>query len=180
MNTINKESETYKFDSIKTICIDITILSIIYFVPTFCHLLNFPLYIMDPMRVMLFIGYFLVRDKKNAFILAITLPLVSTICSGHPIFPKFILIMLELSLNIALLLYFSRYLKNYFIPILFSIFLSKLFYYTLKYICVSYGLLHTHLIDTPIAIQVAMMIAISLLFAFGDKLLKQRTDEQRR
>lgn len=46
-----------------------------------------------------------------------------------------------------------------------SIIASKLFYYGLKSICISFGLLSTAIVDTNIYIQLIVTIIISALFA---------------
>ncbi len=57
----------------KSLIIDILGLTFIYFVPAISHLLSFPLYLVEPMRVMLIIAI-AHTTKRNAYLIALTLP----------------------------------------------------------------------------------------------------------
>jgi len=73
--------------NIKTYIIDFSLLIFIYFIPAISHLLAFPVYYFDPMRIALVVAL-IHTSKKNSFIIALTLPLFSFIISSHPQFIK--------------------------------------------------------------------------------------------
>ena len=77
---------------ISMVLIDFIILSIILFLPSFSHLLPFPLYLIEPMRIITVVGY-LFSNKNNGLIIAMITPIFSSITSGHPIFLKASLIL---------------------------------------------------------------------------------------
>ena len=158
----------------KIILIDIAILTTLYFVPTLSHLTSIPLYLFEPMRIMVLMGLLLGTNKTNAYFLALTLPIFSFFMSGHPVFPKNILIATELMTNVFLFVLLSQKLqywkKRYsiFISMFLSIFLSKIIYYGLKYLFIYFGMLGMGLISTGIGIQITIMLTLSLLFSlFG-------------
>ncbi len=145
---------------------DIIVLISVYFIPAFSHLTSFPLYMLDPMRILLFTGYLVSRNKKNAFILAATIPLFSMLVSGHPPFFKALLISMELFINIWL---FSNLLEKSSWPVpvaLFtSIIFSKLIYYLFKFIFISMTLLQVSLISTNLLTQLVVALFITIVFS---------------
>ena len=84
----------------KSLLIDILGLAFIYFVPTLSHLLNFPLYLVELMRVMLIIAI-AHTTKRNAYLIALTPPLFSFLVSSHPFFLKTMIITVELIIKPA-------------------------------------------------------------------------------
>jgi hypothetical protein len=146
--------------NLRSIIFDLFALSFIYLVPTFSHLLSFPLYLIEPMRLMLIIAL-VHTTKRNAYLIAFSLPLFSFLISGHPMALKTGLISLELLLNVWLFFKFSEIIKNKFAPILISIVLSKVFYYAIKFAFISFALLSTNLISTPIYIQLITTFVFS-------------------
>ena len=143
---------------------DIVILTIIYFVPTISHLLSFPLYLLDPMRIAVLGSLLFLRDKRNAFVLAASLPLFSYFVGGHPILLKSVLISMELIVNVTILLCLKNKVKNIFTAVLFSILLSKLTYYFVKYMLISLGFLNMEMLTTPLLIQVGVTLFISIMY----------------
>ncbi len=143
---------------------DIVILTIIYFVPTISHLLSFPLYLLDPMRIAVLGSLLFLRDKSNAFVLAASLPLFSYFVGGHPILLKSVLISMELIVNVTILLCLKNKVKNIFTAVLLSILLSKLMYYFVKYMLISLGFLNMEMLTTPLLIQVGVTLFISIMY----------------
>lgn len=156
--------------TLTSVIIDLSALALIYFVPTLSHLMNLPLYLIEPMRLMLVIAM-VHTSKNNAYIIALTLPLFSYLISSHPVFPKMILIAFELSLNVYLFYTFSRIIKIIFPSILLSIVLSKTIYYIIKFGLIQMAILQTGLISTAIYIQVITTLVFStyLYFFYGKK-----------
>lgn len=143
----------------KSIVLDIFALAFIYFVPTISHLLNIPLYLVEPMRIMLILAI-AHTSKKNAYIIALTLPLFSFLVSAHPNIFKVLLITAELVLNVWLFFELSKK-TNQFVAMLSSILISKVFYYLLKFGLISFAVLQTGLISTPIYLQLITSVVFS-------------------
>lgn len=143
----------------KNIVIDIFALAFIYFVPTISHLLNIPLYLVEPMRIMLIIAI-AHTSKKNAYLIALTLPIFSFLISAHPNIFKVLLITAELVLNVWLFFELSKR-TNKFVAMLSSILISKVFYYLLKFGLISFAVLQTGLISTPIYLQLITSVVFS-------------------
>ena len=145
----------------KAIFIDIVALAFIYLVPTISHLLSVPIYLIDPMRLMLILAI-VHSNKANGYILALTMPVFSMIISGHPAFPKMILIAVELAMNVFLFYLLLKKLKQPFLAIFLSIVMSKILYYLLKYFLIQLTIIHTELISTPIFIQLITTAVFSI------------------
>ena len=140
---------------------DLSALAFIYLVPTISHLISLPVYLIEPMRLMLILAL-VHTSKTNAYILALSMPLFSLLVSGHPALPKMMLIAFELSLNVFLFYALSGKMKNVFPAILCSIILSKIIYYFLKFVLLKVTIINTELFSTPIIIQ----LITTLLFSF--------------
>lgn len=158
-----------KRKTIISVLIDLFALSFIYYVPTISHLISLPLYLIEPMRLMLIIA--LVHSSKaNAYLLALTLPLFSFIISGHPVFPKMLLITFELVFNVVLFFGLTKKIKYIFPSILLSIILSKVAYYIIKFGLIEITIIHSDLFSTPIYIQViTSLVFSSYLYIFYKK-----------
>ena len=139
--------------SLITVLLDISALAFVFFVPAISHLISLPIYLIEPMRLMLILSL-VHTTKKNAYLLALTLPLFSFIISAHPELPKMILIVLELSLNVFLFYLFVNKIKQFFLSILLSIIISKIFYYITKFSLIKLAVINSELFSTPIYIQV--------------------------
>lgn len=152
----------------KLIITDVVVFLIIYLTPTLSHLLPIPIYFFDPMRVVVFTSYILVRNKRNSLIIAITIPLFSSLFVGHPSLFKAILISLELTINIVLFVQFNEKFKLTVPGALFlSIVLSKLIYYFFKYILITVSLIDGRIITTNLFIQTITIIGITLIFSIA-------------
>lgn len=150
----------------KIILIDIIFVLFIYLVPTISHLTAYPLYLADPMRLSVLGSYLLLRNRNNSLILAMTLPLVSYLISGHPIAIKNLIIAIELFVNVMIVDMFINIKLHTFWAVLLSIFISKILYYLLKAGAIYWGLLHTSLVDTDITIQLVVAIIVAYLFNY--------------
>ena len=159
----------------RLIIYDLVALVIIYLTPTFSHIFDIPVYYLDPMRFALFLVV-IQTNKKNSYVIAATLPLVSFIASSHPVFLKSLTMSVELLLNVWLYYELSKMFKNKFAPATISIIASKMVYYAIKYLLMSFALISTDLISTPLQFQIAVLLIISA-YAFivipRDKQLKK-------
>lgn len=145
---------------IRTIVFDLIALLAIYLVPAVSHLLSLPVYFIEPMRIMLILAL-VHTSKKNAYLIALTLPLFSMLISAHPSLIKTSLITGELLLNVWLFFVLSEKLSNKTLSIFLSIIVSKIFYYLVKFMLINSTLMSGELISTPIYIQLVMLVVFS-------------------
>jgi hypothetical protein len=136
----------------------------VFAVPALSHLTSVPFYLLDPMRMAVLGALLFSRNWKNALVLALALPLFSFAVSGHPVYPKFLLIAAELSVNVLLFAWLSRKM-NAGIAAFVSILLSKVLYYGFKAAVLSAGLLQAELISTTIWWQLGVAVGLSAAFA---------------
>ena len=136
----------------------------VFAVPALSHLTSVPFYLLDPMRMAVLGALLFSKNWKNALVLALALPLFSFAVSGHPVYPKFLLIAAELSVNVLLFAWLSRKM-NAGIAAFVSILLSKVLYYGLKAAVLSAGLLQADLISTTIWWQLGVAVGLSAAFA---------------
>ena len=145
---------------IKNIVFDLLALLLIYLVPAISHLLSFPVYYLEPMRIMLILAI-VHTTRKNAYLIAFTLPLFSLLISAHPSLIKTSLVTGELLLNVRLFFFLSEKLSNKSLSIFLSIVVSKLLYYFAKFLLINSVLMSGDLISTPIYIQLIMLFVFS-------------------
>ncbi len=136
-------------------------LAFIYFVPTLSHLLSFPLYLIEPMRLMVVLAL-VHTNRSNAWFLAATLPVFSWLVSGHPFFLKSLLIAIELLSFVWFFSMFDKLRWKPFLSIFTAILTSKLIYYGLKALLISLLLIKSELVSTPWLIQGAVTLCLSL------------------
>jgi len=144
----------------KSIFFDIVALAFIYFLPALSHVGNYPLYLLEPMRIMLIIAIAF-TSKRNAYIIALTLPMFSYLLTQHPVFYKTLILTAELVFNIWLFYFLSNKWKNYFASILASILVSKALYFVLQFGLIKMSLLQSDLISTPIYFQLILAFIFS-------------------
>ncbi len=159
-----------------SIAINSAALLLIYFTPAISHLMNFPLYLIEPMRLMLIIAM-VHSNRQNAFLLAISLPLFSFAVSGHPVFYKMLLISAELTLNVWLYFIFLKVFRNSFTAMLSGIVISKVVYYLLKALLISMMITGPGLFATPIWVQVLTTLIFS---GYAFVVLRKRDAENAR
>jgi hypothetical protein len=140
--------------------LDIAALAVIYFLPALSHMLSIKLYLVEPMRLMLILAM-AHTHRRNGYLLALTLPLFSYLISAHPVLVKSALISAELLVNVAVF-YFLVQRIHRLGAIFASIWISKLFYYGLKYVAILTVLPSESLIGTPLQIQLATSAAFSI------------------
>jgi hypothetical protein len=160
----------------KTIVFDLLTLTFIYFVPTLSHLFNLPIYLVEPMRIMLILAM-VHTTRTNAYLIALTLPLFSFLISSHPNVFKGLIMTAELVLNVWLFFEISKRVKNQFVSMMSAIVISKLFYYMLKFALISFAILESGLITTPIYLQVitSLMFSGYVFFMLNQKKLTKET-----
>ena len=150
---------------------DAAALLFIYLVPTLSHLTAVPFYLIDPMRLAVLGALLATKNWKNALVLAVTLPLFSSLVGMHPIFPKCVLIAVELAANVLLFVWLARVFGKgagsglcIGAAAFVSIILSKALYYALKAAVLYAGFLQMELISTDFWIQLVVAVLISAAF----------------
>ncbi len=163
----------FNFDSKRNIAIlisDIAAIIVIMFLPAISHMMPFPIYYLDPMRLVLLGVYFVNRNHKNAYLLAIGLPIFSMLYSGHPVFYKALLISFELLVNMVVLHLLFRKGINIFFAVFLSIIFSKIVYYLFKFAFIEWSLISGKLFSTGLIIQIIIALGLStVFFLFGRK-----------
>ena len=158
----------------KNILIDLGGILLIYFLPGISNLVKFPLYLFEPIRVIVIVAV-VHSSKHNTYLLALLLPFLSYFFSSHPSIIKTVIVSGELLLNIFL--YFALLTKfntNKFLLMSISVLVSKIAYYLAKYILVQISLIKGELIATPIYIQFLLVIILSGYVYIGTKPLKKQ------
>ena len=148
---------------IKSYVFDLIALLAIYLVPAVSHLLSFPVYYIEPMRIMLILAI-VHTSRRNAYLIALTLPIFSLLLSAHPSLIKTSLITGELLLNVWLFFFLSEKFSNKTLSIFLSIIASKIFYYLVKFFLITSVILTGELISTPIYIQIIVLFVSSGYF----------------
>ena len=151
---------------IRTVVIDLLALSLIYLLPTLSHLTGIPFYYLEPMRVVVLLSL-LFTHRWNSLLLALTIPLFSFLIASPPAMYKVLLVTIDLTLNILLLILFTKSIKRIFFALFLSIGISKIVYYLLKYIFIQSRLIDGVLVTTPLYIQIILMVILSVIVAFG-------------
>jgi hypothetical protein len=145
---------------------DMAVLGAVCGIPALAHLVPFPLYYLDPMRLLLLVSYLFTRNQGNSLLLSVGIPIFSTLVTGHPTVAKALLIAVELLVNISIL---PMVLERWKLPVLLTVFgsivVSKCAYYIAKALFMRCGLLDGKLIATDLYAQVLTAGAISCAFA---------------
>lgn len=145
-------------------------LLLIYFLPEISGFSNIPLYLFEPMRVIVIIAL-IHTSKQNTYFLVVLLPVLSYLFSNHPSIIKTTIVSGELLLNIFL--YFNLLAKlktNKFLLMSISIVVSKIAYYLMKYLLMQFSLLTGELIATPLYIQISIVVILSGYVYLVDKI----------
>ena len=130
-------------------------------IPSLSHAAAFPLYRLEPMRLLLFVAI-LCSGRRNALLMALWLPLLSMLTSGHPVFPKVVLIQGELVVNTLVFYVLFRRSGSFVLGAASSVLASKVVYYGAKFILIKTALMGGDLIATPWAYQLATFSFILL------------------
>ena len=146
---------------IRTISLDALLCAAVVAVPALSHAAAFPFYLFDPMRLLLFVAI-LGSSRRNALLMAVWMPLLAMMTSGHPVFPKVVLIQGELVLNTLLFHALARRGSGFVPAVAVSVVVSKAVYYGAKFILIRTVLLEGTLFATPWTYQVATLLFILL------------------
>jgi hypothetical protein len=146
--------------------IDVVLLVALYLVPSLSHLTALPLYMLEPMRVALLVAL-LFTNRANTYFIAVTIPLASALITGHPEPLKAVLMCIEFSILVASYGYLVQRVRLPAVAALIAgILLSKVVYYSMKFVALSGGWLAGSLISTPIQTQVVLALGTAAVFGF--------------
>jgi len=146
---------------------------VVYFIPLISNLLNIPLYLLEPMRIIVVVAI-IHTSKANAYLLAVSLPIFSFLLSNHPSLLKTVILSGDLLLNIFIYFYLTKFINNKFLLMGVSIIISKIVYYLLKYTLIKLYFLKGDLIATPIYIQLAIVVILSAYVYYDDIMLREK------
>jgi hypothetical protein len=149
-----------RLNSIKYMVFDGMAVAFIILAPAMAHLLSFPLYYLEPMRVMLILAM-VHTTKQNGYLLAMILPFCSWIFSGHPELIKMLIITVELVANVAVYYWLKGRNSRSFTAMLISILASKLLCYLLYWMVFSSAFMASETGTTFLAVQ----LVVSVVFA---------------
>lgn len=145
--------------------VDTLLLVAVCLIPALSHLLSLPLYMMNPMLLCLMAGMLLVNDRRNAYLLAVALPLLSMLVSGMPEPAKAVCMVAELTAIVGV----SHFLESK-MPVMMSMIVAivagKVVYYLLKALIIAPAVLF----GTSIVLQ----IVVALVYAVAFALLRKR------
>lgn len=144
----------------RMVSMDAILLTVACLIPAASHLLAAPLYMLNPMLMLLMAGILLGRDWRNSLVLAVLLPAVSCLLTGMPAAPKMLCMMAEL-VTVASL--FSQLQRNWKVwpSMLVAVLAGKGVYYVLKAVV----LMPAVLVGTAWWIQLGTVLLWSGLFA---------------
>lgn len=146
---------------LRNVIIDSIAVATILLLPAAAHLTGIPLYMMEPMRLMLIISI-AHATHSNSILLALSLPVFSYLVSGHPELVKMLIISGELVLNVILFRYFMKRLYKPLFSMLLAILISKLFCYLAYWPVFSWNFVVSEAHPLFLAVQVIT----SLIFSF--------------
>jgi hypothetical protein len=145
--------------------LDLGALTAIYFLPAAAHFTGIPLYMIEPMRMMLVLSM-VHASKYNTFLLAFSLPLFSYVVSGHPEFVKMLVITGELILNVAMFYWMLKWSRKPFIVAFLSIIISKIACYLIYWPVFSFSFVVAEASMPFLIIQLMTTFAFSLYIGF--------------
>ena len=143
------------------ICLtDVALLAAACLVPAVSHIVGLSVGVLNPMLLLLLGSMLLVSDRRNAYLLALLMPLCSYLLVGVPSFAKMVCLCGELAAVVAFFALFSS--KMHTLPaVLLAMVVAKGCYYGLKAVLVG-GVLFA----TPLALQLPIMLLTAFVFAF--------------
>lgn len=151
----------------RTALIDIVLLTAVCLIPTVSHIFALPIYQLNPMLMVLLFSMLVVSDRRNAFLMAVLLPLVSMLAVGMPT-PVKALCMIPEMLTVVAVSTMLQGKSSKFIGrfgfILAAILSGKVVYYGLKALLIGGAL-----ISTPVLTQLVVAVAFAAGFAFFSK-----------
>ena len=144
--------------------IDSVLLVVACGVPTLSHLLAWPLYWLNPMLLVLLAGMMLVSDRRNAYLLAVLLPVVSMLAVGMPT-PLKAFCMVAEYLTVVFVSSRLQTWNGRFVgtmgAMLLAMLAGKVVYYLLKAVLLAPAVL----VSTPIWVQLVVVLVAAAIYA---------------
>lgn len=147
--------------TLRTLAIDALLIAVVCTVPALSHVFSLPFYQLNPMALCLLAGMVLVADRRNAFLLAVLLPVVSMLAVGMPSPLKAVCMVAEMLTVAGAYSLLQRRLRP-FGSVLAALLGGKVVYYLLKALLISPAVL----VGTSIWLQLATVVVYSIAFAF--------------
>lgn len=144
----------------RTVLLDALLCALAAAVPALSHAAALPLYHLDPMRLLVFAAL-LFSSRRNALVMAVWLPVLAMLTSGHPAFPKVVLIQGELAVNVVVFAWLWRRWGAVGAAVG-SVVVSKAAYYGAKYALIRTALLDGELVATAWGWQVIVLALVTL------------------
>ena len=144
--------------------IDAVLLVVACGVPALSHLLAWPLYWLNPMLLVLLAGMLLVGDRRNAYLLAVLLPVVSMLAVGMPTPTKALCMVAEYSTVVFVsgrLQAWNGQFAGTFGAMLLAMLGGKAVYYLLKAVLLA----PVVLVSTPVWMQLAVVVVAAAIYA---------------
>ena len=152
---------------VRFVALDAALVTVACLVPAASHLFAVPLFKFNPMLAVLLAGMLIGRDWRNSMVLAVLLPLASSLLTGMPAAPKMVCMMAEMATVVGVFAMVARRWKA-FPAILTAIVAGKAVYYGLKAIVVAPAVL----VGTDWKLQLLAVLLWGGLFALFHKRVK--------
>lgn len=117
---------------VKFAVMDTLLVGAVCLIPAVSHLFAVPLYMLNPMMALLLAGVLLGRDWRNALVLAVLMPLLSSLLTGMPTAPKMACMMAEMATVAGLLSLLLKVRWNVYAAAFTALVAGKAVYYALK------------------------------------------------
>lgn len=150
---------------VRTSLIDASLLAAACLIPAMSHLLALPLYLLNPMLMVVMTGMLLAGDRWNGYLLALAVPFATCIVAGMPTPLGALCMVCEYGTVVTVFNLMGRQRSGFwgiFGSVLVAIVAGKAVYYLSKWILVR----PEQLIGTSILWQVVSVMAITATFAF--------------
>ena len=154
----------------KVVLLDLVAFAIVFFVPVLAHRINFPVYMIEPMRLMVIISV-AHSTKANSFLLAFTLSLFSYAVSGHPELLKTVVMTVEMGVNVFLFYFLLSKLHSVFFSMVTAIITSKVLCYALYLVLFSMSFLKE---EAETSFLIAQVVTTLLFSAYVSFFLKKK------
>lgn len=149
------------------IAVDGALLALACLIPAASHALALPLYMLNPMLVLLLAGVLLHRDWRHALVLAVLLPVVSCLVVGMPTAAKAVCMVAELA-TVAVMFGWLQRKWVVWPAVMTAIVAGKVVYYLLKAVVLAPAVL----VGTEWWIQLGTVVLWGGLFALLYKKFK--------
>ena len=163
MRSIHIDSLAVPNSATRAILVDALVILSFYLTIVFAHVLPFPLYKLDPMKILVLftVAY---SSRGNALGIAAALPILSFLSTGHPVFPKFLIMSGELIVFAFVLGTLSQRKSNGMLAFLGAVLLSKSAYYLVKFAAISADFLDQTLISTNFYTQIQALAILGAVY----------------